>query len=631
MAHTMSITFLGTSSGGGPTENRNCPSLVCDFFEGNNLWMVDCAEGTTRQFALQPNRPGVPRVKINQVTKLFVTHMHADHIMGIPTLLRNVLRAPRIDAPPPPSNAIAHRKAVCTPVHVTITLSEEVCLKPIIHIFGPCGLRSFIRQNLKLTFTRCDDTYVVHELLKSDDSITPCNPPPDEHDPASGSSYKDWNILHCNELPGRDILADEQGLWRNITSQIYARRSTTVSIHAGPILHRDPCIGYVFDETTQPRRKVVVLGDTYDPSPIIPLCSDPNPSLLVHEATDSTISRENDHVGKLSKRSIEDVMKTTLARGHSTPMMAGEFAKRTKTQKLVLNHIGSRFPAPRIGDNRGGFTSRLLEDMEDKATKTWDPPSGAEAIVALDFMRVLVPEPNTGKDISSSITVSSSASASVSTMSLANPLPAKPPLPIPPVNVNSYPPSHHVQNPAPALLSGPLSGQLGGLPSPMPIRATGQPGYYGQPRGYDPVQMAQSYYTFAQMMHLAATAGTNIVEGIGMGTGMPILIPTLMQMQMPATGMGMHPYGIPVVGGGTPTPTPVDAAMTRLVALAGALETQPPGQHRVDVTGDLEGLECDPVIARSIAAANVRYENAPSNEPGDMNKNRMFDGDHGQS
>jgi len=35
---TMNVTFLGTSSGGGPTLNRNCSSLVCDFFEGNNLW-----------------------------------------------------------------------------------------------------------------------------------------------------------------------------------------------------------------------------------------------------------------------------------------------------------------------------------------------------------------------------------------------------------------------------------------------------------------------------------------------------------------------------------------------------------------------------------------------------------------
>lgn len=87
----------------------------------------------------------------------------------------------------------------------------------------------------------------------------------------------------------------------------------------------------------------MVLGDTYDASPIVPLCENPCPSLLIHEATDSTISTNVDARGRLSKRNIEDIMKTTLARGHSTPMMAGEFAKRINAQKLVLNHIGSRY------------------------------------------------------------------------------------------------------------------------------------------------------------------------------------------------------------------------------------------------------------------------------------------------
>lgn len=87
----------------------------------------------------------------------------------------------------------------------------------------------------------------------------------------------------------------------------------------------------------------MVLGDTYDPSPLIPLCQDPSPTLLIHEATDSTISPGRDVNGKLSKRSMEVVMKTTLARGHSTPVMAGEFAKRVGAQALVLNHIGSRY------------------------------------------------------------------------------------------------------------------------------------------------------------------------------------------------------------------------------------------------------------------------------------------------
>ena len=38
--------------------------------------MVDCAEGTVRQFEKQPYRPGQQRLRIGQVSKIFITHMH---------------------------------------------------------------------------------------------------------------------------------------------------------------------------------------------------------------------------------------------------------------------------------------------------------------------------------------------------------------------------------------------------------------------------------------------------------------------------------------------------------------------------------------------------------------------------
>ena len=112
----------------------------------------------------------------------------------------------------------------------------------------------------------------------------------------------------------------------------------------------DPCVGYVFSEVKYPSRKLVFLGDTYDPSPIIPLCLNPSPSLLVHEATDSHISREADPSGKLSRRSADEVLKKALSMGHSVPAMAGAFAKKIDAQQLVLNHIGGRY-APEFHAN----------------------------------------------------------------------------------------------------------------------------------------------------------------------------------------------------------------------------------------------------------------------------------------
>jgi ribonuclease Z len=83
--------------------------MVCDY---NWSLVVDCAEGTLRQFAWQPYR--AHRLKVSRLTKIFITHMHgkisnvyvatwhnihtADHTMGLVTILRSALGMPQLDA-----------------------------------------------------------------------------------------------------------------------------------------------------------------------------------------------------------------------------------------------------------------------------------------------------------------------------------------------------------------------------------------------------------------------------------------------------------------------------------------------------------------------------------------------------
>lgn len=104
----------------------------------------------------------------------------------------------------------------------------------------------------------------------------------------------------------------------------------------------DPCLGYIFTELGPHKRKLAILGDTHDASPVIPLCLDPSPSLLVHESTEAAIPKSVDFSGRLSKRTVEEVSNTALLRGHSTPDQAGLFAKKVGAERLVLNHIGGR-------------------------------------------------------------------------------------------------------------------------------------------------------------------------------------------------------------------------------------------------------------------------------------------------
>ncbi|PPR01219.1 hypothetical protein CVT24_006046, partial [Panaeolus cyanescens] len=258
---------------------------------------------------------------------------------------------------------------------------------PLVELYGPAGLRLFVRQNLKLTATRTAHKYVVHELLTISDSMTPCLPTPDGAYPSALATQPD--IMHPSECVGRDIRASENGLWIGITEAMGCAKAKVV-VDAGPILHRDPCIGYTFTEQASPFRKLVILGDTYDPSAMQPLCSNPPPALLIHEATDSHIAPEADIVGKLSKRTKEEVREKALERGHSVPEMAGAFAKKVEAGMLVMNHIGSRFPAPRHA--RDHWRNSIMGDIERKATEAWGVP-GKRARAAWDFMQVEVPVP----------------------------------------------------------------------------------------------------------------------------------------------------------------------------------------------------------------------------------------------
>ncbi|GLB35292.1 putative beta-lactamase superfamily domain containing protein [Lyophyllum shimeji] len=344
------VTFLGTSSGGGPSESRNCSSLVCDVVGDGTLWMVDCAEGTNRQFAFQDRSS--TNLRSNKVTKMFITHMHADHIMGIIPFLRNILYPPPVAKPFPVSKP------------------------PAIEIYGPCGIRAFVRQVMKMTCTRTADFWTVHELLTPTDRKTPCLP----HSDAADSTYE-LDVMHKTEVAGRDIMCSEDGFWKAFT--VSQSLFGELFVDAGPISHRDPCLGYVIREAAGPMRKLVILGDTSDASAIIPLCVNPPPSLLVHEATDAHIPR---HVDYNATRTPEAVLDKALSRGHSIPSMAGAFAKSIGAERLVLNHIGGRFPAPKYARDR---RTAVMKEIEKQATQAWG--SKTRAIAAYDFMQVIIP------------------------------------------------------------------------------------------------------------------------------------------------------------------------------------------------------------------------------------------------
>ena len=70
----------------------------------------------------------------------------------------------------------------------------------------------------------------------------------------------------------------------------------------------------------------------------------PDPvSLLVHEATDAYMPPHVDPEQRTGRNRTErSVFEKAVEKGHSTPAMAGFFAKQIGAERLALNHIGAR-------------------------------------------------------------------------------------------------------------------------------------------------------------------------------------------------------------------------------------------------------------------------------------------------
>jgi ribonuclease Z len=64
-----------------PSRERNVTSIVLTLYEERGtFWMFDCGEGTQQQVLRSP-------LRLSKLEKIFITHLHGDHVYGLPGLL----------------------------------------------------------------------------------------------------------------------------------------------------------------------------------------------------------------------------------------------------------------------------------------------------------------------------------------------------------------------------------------------------------------------------------------------------------------------------------------------------------------------------------------------------------------
>jgi len=274
MPRMLTVTFLGTA-GSPPTPERN-PSTVLINREGD-LILFDCGEGTQRQ--MMRGKTGMMNLDY-----IFLTHLHADHILGIPGLLETMAFQGRrepvtIAGPVRTAEAVEHFDRLCYYSRKFPTRVLELEAGDVVRMEG----------------------YEV-EAVRTAHSV-----------PSLGYCLRE------DTRPGR-FLRDKAVALGVPSGPAFGRlqRGETVEVE-GRIVRSQEVMG-----PPRPGRKVVYTGDSR-PTPEIEEASS-GADLLIHD-------------GSLDDGMADWAIETM----HSTAGEAALLAKRAGARRLVLTHISSRY------------------------------------------------------------------------------------------------------------------------------------------------------------------------------------------------------------------------------------------------------------------------------------------------
>ena len=273
---SLQVVFLGTS-GSVPTTQRGLPAIAVQ--RKGELILLDCGEGVQRQM-IQAG------LGFHRKMKAFITHLHGDHVLGLPGLFQ------------------------------TMSLLDR---KRKLEIYGPPGTEAFvnaIQQTVQFTLTfpievsEIRDAGLVCEEKEYEvyatwaDHVIPSLAYALSEKPRPGKFYPER---------ARSFGIPEGPLWSKL------QQGSAVKLSNGRVVKPEDVMG-------PPRqgRKIVYTGDTRPWKDLVRFAEDAD--LLIHDATFDD---------ELWERARED--------GHSTPSQAAETAKGARVKRLVLIHVSARY------------------------------------------------------------------------------------------------------------------------------------------------------------------------------------------------------------------------------------------------------------------------------------------------
>lgn len=273
----MQITFLGTSSGV-PTRSRNVSSVALRLPQRAEVWLFDCGEGTQHQLLRS-------QLKTSQISRIFITHMHGDHIFGLMGLLASCGLAGNVDR---------------------------------VDLYGPPGLHEYLRACRQYSSTHFAFPYQVHTvqpglIYEDEDYLVTCGPLKHR---VTAFGYR----VEEKDRAGRFDVEKAKAL--GIPSgPIYGKlkRGETVTLEDGRIIRGTDLCGPM-----EMGRKIVYCTDTVYCEEAVNLSQ--GADVLIHEATFSHQDAQ-----------------MAFERLHSTSTMAAQVALGASVRQLIMTHFSPRY------------------------------------------------------------------------------------------------------------------------------------------------------------------------------------------------------------------------------------------------------------------------------------------------
>lgn len=274
----MELQFLGTGAGM-PSKQRNTSALVLKLMqERGTFWLFDCGEATQHQMLHTTLKP-------RKLEKIFITHLHGDHIFGLPGLLG--------------SRSFMDGKEPLT-------------------IYGPIGIEEWITTTLRISRTvlqyKLNFVEIEEGVIFEDEQFT----------------VEAKLLQHVIPCFGYRVIQ------KPLPPQLLIEKAIQLGVPKGPLLAKlkkgqDVVLenGQTVlsqDVTAGPVNgfSISILGDTRYCQASIELSRDVD--IVIHEATFDAGTEE-------------------LAKpyGHSTITQAAQVAKESGAKHLIVQHISARF------------------------------------------------------------------------------------------------------------------------------------------------------------------------------------------------------------------------------------------------------------------------------------------------